>query len=322
MDAYLEQALVPYEERASVRREIAFTAADGFPLAATLFAPRPFAARSGRPRAVIINSAMGVPRRYYAAFARFLAASGFHVFTYDYRGIGESRSPGAPEGGAPASPHSAPRPRLRLRDWGEKDLAAALDWVKSELRVAHPLVVGHSVGGQIVGLAANNARVRKLLLVGAQSGDWRLWPRASRARVFAFWYGIVSPVTSVLGYLPGRVLGGEPVPGGVAREWARWARRRGYMVGGADGARATGYARLTAPIFAYSFADDDFAPSRAVEALLELYRGARKTHRHVDAAQLGLRSIGHFGFFRESQRDRLWTEARDWLAASPESEPS
>ncbi len=108
----------------------------------------------------------------------------------------------------------------------------------------------------------------------------------------------------------------------VACEWARWARRRGYVVGGWDGARATGYARLTAPIFAYSFDDDDFAPSPAVEGLLALYRGATKTHRHVAAAQLGLRSIGHFGFFRESQREQLWAEARDWLAAPPEPKPS
>jgi predicted alpha/beta hydrolase len=137
--------------------------------------------------------------------------------------------------------------------------------------------------------------------------------------VLAFWYGVVAPVTRVFGYLPGAVLGGESVPGGVAREWARWARRPGYVVGGRDGARARGYARLSASIFAYSFADDDFAPPAAVDALLALYARATKTHRHVRAAQLGLRSIGHFGFFREPQRSRLWIEARDWLAAPSEA---
>ncbi len=195
MDAYLEQALVPDEERASARRDVRFAAADGFELAATLFAPR--MPRQAKPRAVIINSAMGVPRRYYAPFARFLAASGFHVLTYDYRGIGDSRVDRTNE-----ASRSSLRSRLRLRDWGEKDLVAALDWVERELGVASPLVVGHSVGGQIVGLAPNNARVRKLLLVGAQSGDWRLWPVASRARVLAFWYGVVAPVTSLLGISP------------------------------------------------------------------------------------------------------------------------
>jgi predicted alpha/beta hydrolase len=84
-------------------------------------------------------------------------------------------------------------------------------------------------------------------------------------------------------------------------------------VGGKDAARAEGYARLEAPIFAYSFADDPLAPPNAVEALLSLYRRARATHRHVAASDVGLRAIGHFGFFRAAQRDRLWAEARDWL---------
>jgi predicted alpha/beta hydrolase len=299
MDAYLEQSLTSPEERATAMRTLEIPAADGFPLAATLFEPR--AAQGRTARVAVVSSAMGVPRAYYARFARFLAASGWRVVTYDYRGIGDSRS------------GPLPRLRARLRDWGEKDLAGVIAWVGRELGDAEPAVIGHSVGGQLVGLAENNARISRLLLVGAQSGHWRLWPGAARARALAFWYGIVPPVTRVLGYLPGAVLGGESVPGGVAREWARWARRPGYMVGGADGERAAGYARVTAPILAYSFTDDTFAPAAAVRALLDLYRGATKTHRHLVPRDVGRRAIGHFGFFRAAQRERLWSEARAWL---------
>ena len=42
-------------------------------------------------RALLIASAMGVKRRYYDAFAQYLAARGISVVTFDYRGIGESR---------------------------------------------------------------------------------------------------------------------------------------------------------------------------------------------------------------------------------------
>ncbi|HEY2513476.1 MAG TPA: hypothetical protein VGI39_21555, partial [Polyangiaceae bacterium] len=76
MDAYLEQALVPFEERAATTRDLAIVTDDGFPLAATLFAPR---GRASQRRLVVLNSAMGVPRRYYAPFARYLAAHGLHV---------------------------------------------------------------------------------------------------------------------------------------------------------------------------------------------------------------------------------------------------
>ena len=64
-------------------REVHLTleAGDGHPLAATLYEPaRPLAA-------VQINSATGVPRRYYAAYARVHAAQGFAVLGYDYRGL-------------------------------------------------------------------------------------------------------------------------------------------------------------------------------------------------------------------------------------------
>ena len=36
-------------------------------------------------------AAMGVPQSFYAAFARWLAAEGFHAATFDYRGMGRSR---------------------------------------------------------------------------------------------------------------------------------------------------------------------------------------------------------------------------------------
>ncbi|MDA2928912.1 hypothetical protein MYX84_03015 [Acidobacteria bacterium AH-259-O06] len=63
-------------------------ATDGYLLAATLY-------RSGQEekigRFVLINSAMGVKRRYYNSYARFLSENGFTVLTFDYRGIGDSR---------------------------------------------------------------------------------------------------------------------------------------------------------------------------------------------------------------------------------------
>lgn len=42
---------------------------------------------------VIINSATGVPRKIYDKFSKYLQSHGFHVFSYDYRGVGE----GAPK---------------------------------------------------------------------------------------------------------------------------------------------------------------------------------------------------------------------------------
>ncbi|HWP34111.1 MAG TPA: alpha/beta fold hydrolase [Thermodesulfobacteriota bacterium] len=280
-------------------------ARDRFALAASLYQPQ----AGTRPDAVVlINPATAVKRGFYDRFARFLADRGFAVVTYDYRGVGESR-PTRLRGFA-ASMH----------EWGERDLAGVIDWIAARFPESRLLVVGHSAGGQLVGLADNNDRIRALLAVAAQSGDWRLWPRPLRYALALLWYAAVPAATRLFGYLPGWLGIGEALPRGVALEWARWCRTEGYLVGGDGAGRRAGFARVTAPVLAYSFADDPYAPAAAVDALLRWYVNAPRTHRHVTPAEAGVPAIGHFGFFRDRVRDTLWREAAAWLRARSEGD--
>jgi predicted alpha/beta hydrolase len=280
-------------------QDIRIPATDGFELAASTFDPG--GADGGRP-VVVVNSATGVGRRYYSRFAAFLGEQGCPVVTYDYRGIGDS------------GPSKLRGFRASLRDWGERDLAGVIEWVSGRHPARKLVVVGHSVGGQIVGLAGNNRKIGALLFVSAQSGYWRLWPSPSRYRMCVIWFALVPVLTRVFGYLPGWAGTGASLPSGVAREWARWCRREGYVVGGND-ARREGFSRLEIPILAYSVADDSYAPRAAVERLLELYQGGAKTLRHVEPPGVGARSVGHFGFFRPRFRNSLWQEAAAWVLA-------
>lgn len=281
-------------------QDVRIPATDGFELAATLFDP---ADAEGRSPLVVVNSATGVGRGYYRRFAAFLGEQGCPVVTYDYRGIGDS----APGGRAGF--------RASLRDWGERDFAGVIEWARARHRSRKLVVVGHSIGGQIVGLADNNRKIGALLFVCAQSGYWRLWPSPSRYRMWLTWFALVPALTRVFGYLPGWAGTGAPLPAGVAREWARWCRREGYVVGGSDASRREGFSRVEVPILAYSVADDPYAPRAAVERLLELYTGGSKTLRHVEPRAVGTRSVGHFGFFRSRFRDSLWQEAAMWVLA-------
>lgn len=265
---------------------------DGVSLAATLWeAPdRP------RSRVVVIASATGVLQAYYAPFAAWLSAQGFAVVTFDYRGMGASRS----EAGAPS-----------MLDWGQRDLAAVVSWAASSLGGGHTAIVGHSVGGQLVGLLPDASRVSALVTVGSQSGDYRLWPLPSRLAMALLWYGLVPGVTHAVGYLPGSLGIGEDLPAGVALEWARWCRTRGYLVGAGFESRREGFARLDAPVLAFGFDDDGYAPRAAVDALHALYVCAR-----VERRQLGREAgrFGHFGFFRERHR-ALWRDVATFLDA-------
>jgi len=277
-------------------RDVTIRAEDGRQLAATLVAPD---APTKPP--VLIGSATAVRRGYYAKFARFLAERGHAVLTYDYRGVGGSALPDLR-----ADP-------ARMHEWGVLDLEAAIRTLKAE--AGGPLLyVGHSVGGQILPLAESRAEVSALLLVASQSGAARHWRGWNRVKLAAFWYGWVPSLLPLFGHLPGFAMGSEPLPRGVAAEWARWGRHPDYILSHrAD--LAGRFRELDRPIHAFSFTDDFYCPREAADALLSWYGGTEKTHRHVAPAELGARSVGHFGFFRERFRDTLWTEAAAWLAS-------
>jgi len=263
-------------------RTVHFPADDGYELTGTLY-------DAGAQRTLLIASAMGVKRRYYDAFARFIAERGLNVLTFDYRGIGDSR---------PASLRGF---EGSLLDWGRLDLAAAIDFISGPLSY-----LGHSVGGQIAGLAPNVHRVDRFVFTSSQSGYWRHWPGVSRFGLGALWLAMPA-ISRVVGYFPSKVLGlgSEELPRNVATEWAKFGRHREYLFGYAD---AAPYASIAAPMLAFSFHDDRYAPRRAVEALLAKYSSARVTHKHIE--QPGL---GHFDLFRRGRADGLWNEIAEWL---------
>jgi predicted alpha/beta hydrolase len=276
---------------------------DGLVLAADWFP-------AAEPKAVVlIASAMGVPRRIYRHLAAFLAGRGLAVLTFDYRGTGGSG-----------------RPRRRfhatLDDWGRLDVAAALADAAARAAGRPVLYVGHSVGGQLLGLVPEEARrpVAAALFVAAQSGYWRHWDAIRQPWMLLNWYVLVPGLSHLFGRLPMRlVAGGEDVPQGVGLQWARWGRRPGYVRTSALAEDGAAFARFQRPLRSYAIADDrTFAPQRAVQELLRLYSGAAAELRVVAPADLGVPRIGHFGWLKPSFEGTLWTEMAAWLSARAE----
>jgi predicted alpha/beta hydrolase len=281
-------------------RSLRIPARDGFKLAATLVEPAGGWSSEGMDALVLISPATAAPRSYYDTFARFLADRGFAVLTYDYRGMGGSR------------PRSLRGFRASMHEWGEEDLAGVIAWASRHVQPSRLLGIGHSVGGQIVGLAENNERFDALMTVASQSGWYGHWPESAHRRLALRWHVTVPLLSRIFGYVPGSLGIKEDLPGGVAREWAAWCRRPGFLLEGHPKRRA-GFERIRRPILAWSFEDDGFAPRPAVEWLHRLYGNARVAHRHVVPVTAGLGEVGHFGFFRERFRDSLWKEAAAWL---------
>ncbi|MFT4046595.1 MAG: alpha/beta fold hydrolase [Solimonas sp.] len=283
---------------------LTLTAVDGHLLAATLFEPR------GEPLAAVqINGATGVRRRYYRAYAQFLAAQGYAVLCYDYRGIGDSQWRGL-----------APR-QLRILDWGERDLAAMLAHLRQRYPRLPLYAIGHSAGGQLLGLAANNHFVDAALAIASQSGYWRLWPKRLQPLMAALWYGVLPAAVGLYGKVPAALLGSE-LPGGVAREWARWCRNPHYISDERGRPLREHFDAYRGRMRFYAIADDTFyAPLAAVRELARFYRHADVDVRVLNGHAHGLRRVGHFGFFRGNAR-ALWPLTIEWLrGAAPASPP-
>jgi len=279
-------------------QDTSFPARDGYTLAATVFAP------AQAPRgAVLINSATAVPRKIYRGFAAYLAEQGQTVLTYDYRGIGGSR------------PRSLRGFAVRMRDWAALDVAAAIDHMRSVWPKLPLGVVGHSFGGQALGLAPNNDQVSRALFVAAQAGYWRLFHSPEKYRVYTMMRLIGAPIARVLGYVPGRLGIGEDLPRDVFLEWTGWVMRPRYFFDDATLTALENFPRYRGALRAICLTDDPWATAPAVDLLCSGFTGTVPERIDIRPADVGAAKIGHFGFFRGEHRDSLWRDAAAWLAA-------
>jgi predicted alpha/beta hydrolase len=281
-----------------------FQAADGRTLRGTAWEP---ARVQG---AVVVASATGVPRRIYAPLAAHLAEAGLAVLTFDYRGIGDSRD--RPLRSEPA----------RMEDWGRLDLEGALGWMRRQHPGAPLLVLGHSAGGQLIGLAPSARHLAGALTVGAQLGWAGHWPWPARGLMFAAWYVLIPVLSRLVGYLPMRSFGqGENLPRGVALQWAEWGRRRHYLFDALGPEVRAAYQALTFPLRAIHIGDDAYAPRSGVAALAAFY-GQPQEVLTLTPADVGMRSIGHFGWVKPRFQAAVWTPIRDWLLARVKERPT
>ncbi|MFT4185016.1 MAG: alpha/beta fold hydrolase [Rhizobium sp.] len=257
----------------------------------------------GSRGSIIVNPATGVLARFYHRYARFLARHGFDVLTYDYRGIGLSR------------PERLRGCGYRWRDWGERDFDAALRFMRERRRDGPLIVVGHSVGGFLPGLAESAPLIDRMLTVGAQYAWWGDYMLRRRLSLFAKWHVAMPVVTALCGYFPGRRFGWlEDLPAGVAQEWSfRGPRFERSHPRGERQAVLSRMAAVHAPILAVAVSDDELGTVPAVRRTLGYYRGAERTAALLRPADYGRQSIGHFNLFHDSHAAGFWADTLSWL---------
>ena len=288
--------------------DITFPAADGYALGATLFLPR-----GAKRHAVVINSAAAVRRKIYRGFAGYLARRGFAVLTYDYRGIGDSRLQSLI---GYNQPRSLVGFNASMSDWAALDATAAVAWMRERYHTLPLNYVGHSFGGQALGLLANNTEVSRALLIAAQAGYWKLMAAPERYRVYAMLNFVGTPLTRLMGYAPGWTGVGEDLPKRVFEQWAGWVVNPRYLFDDPTLKTLPNFTHYKGALRSLCLSDDPWATRPAVELLCSGFTSAKPEILTITPPDAGSPAIGHLGFFRPEHRDTLWRGAAEWMEAA------
>lgn len=276
---------------------VCFPALDGYPLGGTLFVPNNLKVV---PIAGVLSCGGGILAARYRNFARYLAANGVPILTYDYRGIGNSR------------PTSLRGFKAVAEDWSELDCGGAIAYVRSRFIRANLVGIAHSIGALLAGGAPNIAELKRFVFIGAHTGYYGDYMPTYRLPMAILWHGVMPIVTRVVGYFPAKFLRiGEDIPAGIAMQWA--ARRSPDLQPEAttiDAKRArtmiARYQDVAGKALSVGFTDDAFATEMGMRRLLSEFPKLNSEVRKVAPKDVGMKSIGHFGFFRREAQPRLW----------------
>lgn len=278
--------------------DIQIRCSDGFQLAGRLFTPKSTKA------AVLTAPATGIKKEFYQSFAKFLSENGYAVLIFDNRGIGGSVGPSINEDS------------YSLFNWGKLDMTAGLDHLRKVFPETKYHLVGHSAGGQLVGLMENAEYLTSIFNFACSSGSLRNMPYPFKLQAH-FFMNVYIPLSNLLfGHTKSQWVGmGEPLPKVVASDWRRWCNGQGYIaVDLGSRIHNHSYDTLLLPSLWLHASDDSIANLKNVKEMISVYKSISADIITLSPRQFGYKDIGHMKFFR-SKRKELWKYALDWINA-------
>ena len=277
------------------KQKIKIKCEDGVELSAILLLPEI------QPKAVVqINSATATPKEYYLPFANYLTENGFVTCVFDYRGVCES----TPVGGLRGCEYDYVM-------FGQRDMPAVLDFLDAKFLSLPKLIMGHSVGGQKVGMMPNHRKIKGMVTYATSVGYWGFMPLGYKLQTL-FFFHIFTPISNLLyGYVAAKKLGlMEDLPKQVVLDWRHWCSvpeyffNKKYAPASADKGF---FQELTFPIQVYWATDDPISNARSVSMFWKYVKssGGIKIDS-ISPQAIGVKALGHFGFFRKKFKEILW----------------
>lgn len=273
--------------------DISVPTPDGYTLSGILYE------YAGQPKAVVqINIGTGMRKEFYANFARYLAENGFIVCLWEYRGMGRSRPL-----------HKEDFSCITMQDWAI-DMRTVLDFLEARYPDWPKLMIGHSIGGQLLGLLPNHHKLKGMLMINSSTGTW--WHHTLPYRIKSYYFfNVLTPLlVPLVGYLPAKRLRiMEDLPAALILEWREWCNSENYLFDFLGKSIAQHYYEdILLPIKAYWTTDDPIANAVTVPALLRHFRKADRLTETLRPADLGVKRIGHFGLFSRKMKSLFWTK--------------
>ena len=250
----------------------------------------------------MFGSGLGIPRAFYHKYATFLSHQGYHILTFDYRGIGDSQE-------------NRGNTTTNLKDLGEFDMVAVAHFLRQKYPSLPLHFFTHSVGGQVFGLMQNHEIFDQVVFISTVSAyiwDYDLLVSLPTAYLF---YLHIPIVTRIWGELPkGMTYRGISIAKGIAQDWARYGRDKRYI--GCDFGKKIKqhyYPDIKRKIHTIHFTDDPFAKPKSIERMMQYYKNADIQYHKIVPADFNLKKIGHSGFFSSKVGEQLWRYPLDLI---------
>ncbi|MBB5914271.1 putative alpha/beta hydrolase [Nocardia transvalensis] len=252
------------------------------------------------PRAVVvIIPGLGVPGVYYGDVASELAGRGFDVAIGELRGNGDSH------------PKPSADSAYGYQELVSVDFPAIFEVVRERFPDSTPILLGHSMGGQLGTMYAARIRGRLggLILVASGTPYYRGYGGIARSAML-LGPTAISLTANVAGFWPGDRI----TAGGFGRQskvlisdWARLARTGRFVPVDADIDYEERISRLKLPVLSITLQGDDLSPPTSAAHLLDKLPNARITTWHQPEA------VGHNGWITAPRPtvDRIEKWVRD-----------
>ena len=276
-----------------------FQCIDGYRLASTIYTPSENRANGN---AILFAPATGMKRGFYNSLASHLTLRGYACLTFENRGIGDSLQ------------NSLKDCRASLVDWGALDLAGAFN----ELQTCFPNhkyhIIGHSAGGQLIGLIPNWKDISSVFNFACSSGqiDQITAPFRYLAR---FFMEIYIPISNKLfGYTKSELIGmGEPLPAQVAIDWRNWCNAQGYVeTDFGKRIKEHWFYNIDCPGLWVNASDDAIANNDNVDDMTRVFKKMPIERIELNPLDEGPGKIGHMKFFSKKSK-KLWPYLTNWL---------